>query len=112
MTLTLKSFDLIFKLNFIDFRYPYAAIANLAYGPYASFLVTILLDLSIFANGIPNIVMAAQNMELVGDRITDGKFEFSFCYWAILVGLFLCPLAWLGSPKNMRWVNKFSMLLS
>lgn len=76
----------------------------MAYGPYASFLVTILLDVSIFANGIPNIVMAAQNLELVGDRISDGHFQFSFCYWAIIVGVCICPLVWLGSPKHMRFV--------
>ncbi|XP_061399780.1 uncharacterized protein LOC133335523 [Musca vetustissima] len=83
-------------------RYPYAAIANLAYGRYCGFFVTILLDLSIFAAGIPNIVMAAQNLELVGDRITDGEFRFSFCYWTIIVGVFISPLVWLGSPKHMR----------
>ncbi|XP_037805671.1 uncharacterized protein LOC119599835 [Lucilia sericata] len=92
-------------------RYPYAAIANLAYGPYASFLVTILLNVSIFANGIPNIVMASQNLELVGDRMTNGEFIFSFCYWAIIVGIFLCPMAWLGSPKNMRGLAIFSAVV-
>ncbi|KAI8130012.1 hypothetical protein CVS40_0282 [Lucilia cuprina] len=92
-------------------RYPYAAIANLAYGPYASFLVTILLNVSIFANGIPNIVMASQNLELVGDRMSNGQFIFSFCYWAIIVGIFLCPMAWLGSPKNMRGLAIFSAIV-
>lgn len=84
-------------------RYPYAAIANLAYGRYASFLVTILLDLSTFAGGIPNIIMAAENLEMLGNSISESKSSISFCYWTILVGMFLAPLTWLGSPKRMRY---------
>ncbi|XP_037943882.1 amino acid transporter AVT1C-like [Teleopsis dalmanni] len=83
-------------------RYPYAAIADLAYGPYLSLFVTILLDLSIFAMGIPNLVVASENLELVVQRISDDRYTFSFCYWVIIVGLFICPLMWLGSPKHMR----------
>ncbi|XP_013115946.1 uncharacterized protein LOC106093442 [Stomoxys calcitrans] len=90
-------------------RYPYVAIANMAYGRYCGFFVTILLNLSIFAVGIPNVVMAAQNLELVGDRITDGEFKFSFCYWTIIVGVFMSPLVWLGSPKRMRGLAIFSV---
>lgn len=93
------------QFPFFACRYPYIAIANLAYGRYCGFFVTILLDLSIFAAAIPNIVMAAQNLELVGDRITEGDFKFSFCYWAIIVGVFISPLVWLGSPKHMRQGN-------
>uniref|UniRef100_A0A1A9X1U2 Amino acid transporter transmembrane domain-containing protein n=1 Tax=Glossina brevipalpis TaxID=37001 RepID=A0A1A9X1U2_9MUSC len=79
-------------------RYPYAAIANLAYGRYASFFVTILLDLSIFAGGIPNIIMAAENLEMLmlGNSISE-------------IGIVLAPLTWLGSPKRMRGLAVFSV---
>uniref|UniRef100_A0A1A9ZDT4 Amino acid transporter transmembrane domain-containing protein n=1 Tax=Glossina pallidipes TaxID=7398 RepID=A0A1A9ZDT4_GLOPL len=90
-------------------RYPYAAIANLAYGRHASFLVTILLDLSTFAGGIPNIIMAAENLEMLGNSISESKSSLSFCYWTILVGMFLAPLTWLGSPKRMRGLAIFSV---
>ncbi|XP_055852866.1 proton-coupled amino acid transporter 2 [Episyrphus balteatus] len=90
-------------------RYPYAAISDLAYGKHVSLMVTILLDLSIFATGIPNLVVAAQNLQLIGVRITDGHFNFSFCFWLIILGVLVCPLMWLESPKNMRGLVLFSV---
>ncbi|EDW67765.1 uncharacterized protein mah [Drosophila virilis] len=83
-------------------NYPYAALAELAYGPYMSLLVSVLLDLSIFAMAVPSIVMAAENLEAVVLRMSAGQYSFSYCYWAIVVGLVICPLMWLGSPKHMR----------
>jgi len=83
-------------------NYPYAALAELAYGPYMSLLVSVLLDLSIFAMAVPSVVMAAQNLEGVVLRMSAGQYNFSYCYWAIIVGLVICPLMWLGSPKHMR----------
>lgn len=90
-------------------RYPYAAISDLAYGKHVSLMVTILLDLSIFANCIPNMVVAAQNLQLIGLRITDGHFNLSFCFWLIVLGILICPLMWLESPKNMRGLVLFSV---
>ncbi|EDV53767.1 uncharacterized protein LOC6554267 [Drosophila erecta] len=83
-------------------NYPYAALAELAYGPYMSLLVSVLLDLSIFAMAVPSVVMAAQNLEGVVLRMSAGQYNFSYCYWAVIVGLVICPLMWLGSPKHMR----------
>lgn len=45
---------------------------------------------------------ASQNLQLIGRRISDGEFNFSFCYWLIVLGIVLCPVMWLGSPKNMK----------
>lgn len=83
-------------------RYPYAAIAELTYGRRAKNFVTVLLDVTVFGAGIPNLLMASQNMQLLGMRISDGQFDLSFCLWMIIIGVFLCPLMWLGSPKNMK----------
>ncbi|XP_055904397.1 proton-coupled amino acid transporter 3 [Eupeodes corollae] len=90
-------------------RYPYAAISDLAYGKHVSLMVTILLDLSIFATGIPNLVVASQNLQLIGHRISDGHFNISFCFWLIILGILICPLMWLESPKNMRGLVMFSI---
>ncbi|XP_054085706.1 uncharacterized protein At3g01760 [Zeugodacus cucurbitae] len=92
-------------------RYPYAAIADLAYGPCLSLFVRILLDISIFATAIPSLLIAAQNLELVGERITDNRFSFSFCYWVIIIGIFCCPLMWLRSPKHMRGLTIVSLVV-
>ena len=52
--------------------------------------------------GIPNLLVASQNLQLLGLRISNESFNFSFCYFLLIIGLFLSPLMWLGSPKNMR----------
>ncbi|XP_063703827.1 uncharacterized protein LOC134833442 [Culicoides brevitarsis] len=90
-------------------RYPYAAIAELTFGKKMSYLVTILLDVTVFGGGIPNLLVASQNLELLGSRITHGAFKFSFCYWLIIIGCLLCPLMWLGSPKNMKILASVSV---
>ncbi|XP_055618649.1 proton-coupled amino acid transporter 3 [Toxorhynchites rutilus septentrionalis] len=90
-------------------RYPYAAIAEFTFGKRMSWFVTVLLDLTVFGGGIPNLLVAAQNLQLLGSRITGGQFELSFCYWLLLLGVFLCPIMWLGSPKNMRALASVSV---
>lgn len=83
-------------------RYPYAAIAHLTYGKHMRIFVTILLDVTVFGGGIPNILVASQNLQLLGSRVSQGTFEFSFCIWLLIIGVFLCPIMLLGSPKNMK----------
>ncbi|ETN65440.1 vesicular inhibitory amino acid transporter [Anopheles darlingi] len=97
-------------------RYPYAAIAEFTYGKRMSVFVTVLLDLTVFGGGIPNLLVAAQNLQLLGARISSddpggSSFQLSFCYWLILIGLFLCPIMWLGSPKNMRTLASVSVVV-
>ncbi|XP_055587612.1 uncharacterized protein LOC129740050 [Uranotaenia lowii] len=92
-------------------RYPYAAIAEFTYGKRMALFVTILLDMTVFGGGIPNLLVASQNLQLLGSKITEGRFEFSFCYWLVLIGLFLCPIMWLGSPKNMRTLASVSVVV-
>lgn len=114
--------------------YPYAAVAELIYGKYMRIFVTILLDMTVFGAGIPNLLVgkpkncwvstfrhcsynfnflsaASQNLQLLGHRISNGNFYFSFCYWLILIGLFMCPIMWLGSPKNMKYAIKFLFIV-
>lgn len=55
-----------------------------------------------FGAGVPNLLVASQNIELLGLRISNGSFDFSFCYWLIVIGIVITPLMWLGSPKNMK----------
>nr|XP_040224133.2 uncharacterized protein LOC120950287 [Anopheles coluzzii] len=92
-------------------RYPYAAIAEFTYGKRMSVFVTVLLDLTVFGGGIPNLLVAAQNLQLLGARVSDGSLELSFCYWLLIIGLFLCPIMWLGSPKNMRTLASVSVVV-
>lgn len=74
----------------------------MTYGKYMSVLVTILLDLTIFGAGIPNLLVASENLQLLSQQMSDGKVNISFCYLLIVIGFCLCPLMWLGSPKNIK----------
>lgn len=38
-------------------RYPYAAVAELIYGKYMRNFVTILLDVTVFGGGVPNLLV-------------------------------------------------------
>ncbi|XP_015178017.1 PREDICTED: uncharacterized protein LOC107067205 isoform X4 [Polistes dominula] len=84
-------------------RYPLAAVTELTLGPRARTIVTFLLDLTIFGCGIPNLLVASQNLQMFGVRISDQRFDVSFCYWLLVVGMLLCPFMWLGSPRDMNY---------
>nr|XP_012231064.1 PREDICTED: proton-coupled amino acid transporter 3 [Linepithema humile] len=85
-------------------RYPLAAVTELTMGPRVRSIVTLLLDLTVFGCGVPNLLVASQNLHLFGFKISDQHFNLSFCYWLLIVGVLLCPLMWLGSPRDMKWV--------
>ncbi|XP_018571167.1 sodium-coupled neutral amino acid transporter 5-like [Anoplophora glabripennis] len=92
-------------------RYPYLALAQITYGKCLSNIVTFLLDLTIFGGGIPNLIVASRTLELLGLRITDHNFDIPYCYWMIILGAALCPILWLGSPKDMKCVCSLSVFM-
>ncbi|XP_050464212.1 uncharacterized protein LOC126858165 isoform X2 [Cataglyphis hispanica] len=53
---------------------------------------------------------ASQNLHLFGLKLSGQRFDFSFCYWLLIVGVLLCPLMWLGSPRDMKWVATCSSI--
>ncbi|KAL7306849.1 hypothetical protein TKK_0001010 [Trichogramma kaykai] len=89
-------------------RYPLTAVTELTLGKGASSCVSVLLDLTIFAGGIPNLLVASQNLQLFGLKVSDMQFNLSFCYWLLLVGVLLCPIMWLGSPRDMKSIVAIS----
>ncbi|KAJ8676508.1 hypothetical protein QAD02_012295 [Eretmocerus hayati] len=91
-------------------RYPLAAVTELALGRWASIVVSLLLDLSVFGGGIPNLLVASQNLQLFGLKASQQQFNFSYCHWILIVGALLCPIMWLGSPKETKWLVNSSTL--
>ncbi|XP_060807336.1 probable sodium-coupled neutral amino acid transporter 6 [Amyelois transitella] len=83
-------------------RLPYAAVAELAYGVPARSLVIFLIDAAVFGAGVPNFILAAQSMQLFWWKISGGEVGISYCVWMLIIGLLLCPVMWLGSPKDMK----------
>nr|XP_033326323.1 amino acid transporter AVT1B [Megalopta genalis] len=89
-------------------RYPLAAVTELTLGARAKTLVTIILDLTVFGCSIPNLLVASQNLQLFGLKLSGQQFDLSFCYWLLVVGALLCPIMWLGSPRDMKLLAVFS----
>ncbi|XP_022913669.1 uncharacterized protein [Onthophagus taurus] len=93
----------------IQERCPYKALAELSCGTKVAGFVSLLLNITIFTAGVPNIIVASQNLELLGVRISD--FNLSYCYWMIVIGIFICPILWLGSPKDMKCLCASSVMI-
>ncbi|XP_022125507.2 probable sodium-coupled neutral amino acid transporter 6 [Pieris rapae] len=83
-------------------RFPYAAVAELAFGKTSRRIVTFLIDATVFSAGVPNFIFASQSMQLFWWKITDGDVGITYCVWMVVIGLLLCPVMWLGSPKDMK----------
>ncbi|CAK1543496.1 unnamed protein product [Leptosia nina] len=83
-------------------RFPYAAVAELAFGKTSRSIVTFLIDATVFSAGVPNFIFASQSMQLFWWKITDGDVGITYCVWMVVIGLLLCPIMWLGSPKDMK----------
>lgn len=97
------------KCNRIKFhRNPLAAVTELTLGPRARMFVTVIQDLTVFGCSIPNLLVASQNLQNFGLKISGQRFDLSFCYWLLVVGVLLCPVMWLGSPRNMKVLTSIS----
>ncbi|KAL0811835.1 hypothetical protein ABMA28_009263 [Loxostege sticticalis] len=92
-------------------RFPYAAVAELAYGKQARRLVTVLIDATVFGAGIPNFILASQSLQLFWWKITGGEVGITYCVWMVLIALLLLPVMWLGSPKDMKPLALTSVLI-
>nr|XP_018916094.1 PREDICTED: uncharacterized protein LOC109043358 [Bemisia tabaci] len=92
-------------------RYPYAALAELTFNTRMRKFVTFLLDITIFGGGVPNLLVASQNLQILGLKISNFEWDVSYCYWMLLLGVALCPAMWLGSPKDMKWLAASSVCI-
>ncbi|XP_049879990.1 probable sodium-coupled neutral amino acid transporter 6 [Pectinophora gossypiella] len=92
-------------------RFPYAAVAELAFGQRTRQLVTFLLDATVFGAGVPNFIFASQSLQLFWWKITGGGVGISYCVWMLVLGLLLCPVMWLGSPKDMKPLAVLSVVI-
>ncbi|XP_041975661.1 probable sodium-coupled neutral amino acid transporter 6 isoform X2 [Aricia agestis] len=85
-------------------RFPYAAIAELAFGSRVGSLVIFLIDATVFGAAIPNFIFASQSMQLFWWKVSSGAVNVTYCVWMVIIGILLCPIMWLGSPKEMKSV--------
>lgn len=54
---TLLTNPSIHNIKYLRSRFPYAAVAELAFGSPAKKLVTFLIDAAIFGSGVPNLII-------------------------------------------------------
>lgn len=57
--------------NEFHYRYPYAAVADLIYGKRMRYLVTFLLDPTVFGAGVPNILVGTRKRSEPNRRVSD-----------------------------------------
>ncbi|CAG5055406.1 unnamed protein product [Parnassius apollo] len=57
------------------------------------------------------IACASQSLQLFWWKITGGSIGITYCVWMILIGLLLCPVMWLGSPKDMKTLSLTSVCI-
>ncbi|KAJ8710668.1 hypothetical protein PYW08_009183 [Mythimna loreyi] len=92
-------------------RFPYAAVAELAFGPPAKRLVTFLIDAAVFGSGVPNFIIASQTLQIFWWKISGGGIGITYCVWMVILALLLCPVMWLGSPKDMKPIAITSVII-
>ncbi|XP_026750638.2 uncharacterized protein LOC113511220 [Galleria mellonella] len=92
-------------------RLPYAAVAELTFGVMARRIVTFLIDAAVFGAGVPNFILASQSMQLFWWKISGGEVGITYCVWMLVIALLLCPVMWLGSPKDMKPLAVTSVLI-
>ncbi|XP_022818471.1 probable sodium-coupled neutral amino acid transporter 6 [Spodoptera litura] len=92
-------------------RFPYAAVAELAFGAPAKRLVTFLIDAAVFGSGVPNFIIASQTLQIFWWKISGGEIGITYCVWMVILGLLLCPVMWLGSPKDMKPIAITSVII-
>nr|XP_014274804.1 amino acid transporter AVT1G-like [Halyomorpha halys] len=86
-------------------RCPYGAIVELAFGKKLSNYVKFILDLSIFGASISDLLIASQNLQIIGLKMSSYETNISYCYWLIIIGVSISPIMWFGSPKDLKIIG-------
>lgn len=81
-------------------RDPYPAIAFRAYGKYARIGTSAIQILGLFGYGSVFLLLAAELVMDVTRQFSDHKVHLSFCYWLIIIAVFMGALMLLGTPKD------------
>ncbi|KAL0266444.1 UNVERIFIED_CONTAM: hypothetical protein PYX00_008976 [Menopon gallinae] len=95
----------------LKIRYPYSALAEKVWGKEVGKFINVYINIAIFCSNIPVLLLASQNLQFFDGIVTKNAFNFSYCYWLVILGIGLCPLTWLGSPKDSKWISVVSTFL-
>ncbi|XP_035825951.1 amino acid transporter AVT1J [Aplysia californica] len=78
-------------------RYPYPTIGQVTFGTPGRLLVSCSINLTLFGVSVVFLLLASENVQSL---VSHAGKDFSFCYWLVIVAAALCPIAWLGTPKD------------
>lgn len=76
-------------------RYPYAAIGYEAFGNIGRVIVTVTINVSLIGICVAFLIIISENV-----TVLLNIHNFNNCVMMAIVALLLCPLSWLGTPKD------------
>ncbi|PVD28156.1 hypothetical protein C0Q70_10741 [Pomacea canaliculata] len=79
-------------------RYPYPAMGYITYGTIGRLVVSFSINFTMFGASVVYLLLASQNVQDIVKHLF--KFNWSFCYWMLVVVCILLPISWLGTPKD------------
>ncbi|XP_071796515.1 uncharacterized protein [Asterias amurensis] len=106
-TLLGSCWNMIEKRWCVD-RHPYGAIAFEAGGPCARSAISILVGICSFAGGPLMLLVIGDLLYILVGQSAHG----TYCYWPPVFGLIICPIMWLGTPKDSWPVSAVSYTTS
>ncbi|CAG5130404.1 unnamed protein product [Candidula unifasciata] len=78
-------------------RYPYPAIGQVAFGRFGRLVASCSINVTLFGVSVVFLLLASENLQSL---VRNAGRDISFCYWLIIVAGALCPISWLGTPKD------------
>ncbi|XP_022112040.1 amino acid transporter AVT1E-like [Acanthaster planci] len=78
-------------------RYPYPAIGFEAMGKAGRYAVTLCVNLTLFSVTTVFLLVSSQLFQTL---LQMAEVNISFCAWVPIIAAVLCPLTWLGTPKD------------
>ncbi|XP_072025940.1 uncharacterized protein [Amphiura filiformis] len=90
-------------------RNPYADMAFEAFGTKGRFWTTLILYIYIFALCVTDLLMIAENTEII---FSEFHIDVPLCSWLPVVTLVICPVTWFGTPKDFWLVGITSAVTS
>ncbi|GFR73127.1 proton-coupled amino acid transporter 4 [Elysia marginata] len=88
-------------------RQPYPSIGQAAFGKHCRRLVVFCVDFTCFGGSVVFLLLASQN---INELLTGLGVNYSFCFWLMVIVATLCPLTWLGTPKDFWQVGLIAAL--
>ena len=91
---------------------PYPMIGKLSVGSWMRTLCSVSMDIQLFGAALVFLLFSAT---FAFELIKNYQDQLKLCDFIIIIGLFLCPFTWLGSPQDFKPIAfgaMFSTLIS